>query len=144
MARGEFYCKEITGFLFLEECYRCKVQFAIPKNLHDVAWSRKEDFCFYCPNGHGQSYLTGETDLDKMRRERDRYAQQVAQKDDEIRAERERRQAAERQVSASKAQVTKMRARAGAGVCQCCNRTFAGLARHMKTKHPNFKAEEVA
>lgn len=37
---------------------------------------------FYCPNGHSLTF--GDTELDKLRRERDRLAQRVAEKDDAI------------------------------------------------------------
>lgn len=38
----------------------------------------------------------------------------------------------------------RLRKRASAGVCPCCNRTFSQLARHMQTKHPTFIAQEIA
>ena len=31
-----------------------------------------------------------------------------------------------------------VKARVAHGVCPCCNRTFKQLARHMKTKHPDY------
>lgn len=33
--------------------------------------------------------------------------------------------------------------RAQGGACPCCNRTFADMARHMKTKHPDFDPNKV-
>lgn len=140
----QFYCAETKQTMRATTCYKCNTHFAMSETVYRLAQERKGDLAFYCPNGHGQVYAEGESQLDKMRRERDRLAQQIAQKDDEITAERLLRQAAERQASASKAQVTRLKTRAGAGVCPCCNRTFSGLARHMSAKHPNFKAEQVA
>lgn len=70
--------------------------------------------------------------------------QQLARKDDEIAAQRRLRDHAERQASARKGQVTRLKNRAAAGVCPCCTRSFENLRRHMTTKHPTFKAEEVA
>tara|TARA_Y100000310_G_scaffold338946_1_gene430083 strand:- start:1163 stop:1354 length:192 start_codon:yes stop_codon:yes gene_type:complete len=48
------------------------------------------------------------------------------------------RDAAEKTASTYKGQVTKLKNRAKAGVCPCCNRTFQNLSRHMETKHPDF------
>lgn len=39
---------------------------------------------------------------------------------------------------AEKAAKTRLKNRAKAGVCPCCNRTFKQLAAHMKTQHPNW------
>lgn len=33
----------------------------------------------------------------------------------------------------------KLKKRASAGICPCCNRTVSQMARHMKSKHPEFK-----
>jgi DNA repair exonuclease SbcCD ATPase subunit len=92
----------------------------------------------YCAYGHGQVYVEGETEETKIRRERDRLAQQIAQSDDEIKRQRELRETAERQAAAARGQVTKLKNRASAGVCPCCNRTFSQLKRHMDQKHPDF------
>lgn len=75
--------------------------------------------------------------------ERDRLAQRCAQKDDEILRQREIREAAERRASALKGVATRMRNRAAAGVCPCCNRTFSQLATHMKKQHPDFGKQDV-
>ena len=37
-----------------------------------------------------------------------------------------------------KGHATRISKRVKNGVCICCNRTFADLARHMATKHPTF------
>lgn len=44
---------------------------------------------------------------------------------------------------AARGQVTRLKNRAAAGVCPCCNRTFHQLVRHMAAKHPDFAAEPV-
>lgn len=120
-------------------CGDCGIRFAAPKSWWET---RQEDGkSFYCPNGHQRVFR--ESTADRLRRERDRLAQQVAQRDDEIRRQRELREAAERQASAARGQVTKLKKRASAGVCPCCNRTFSALSSHMKQKHPEFVAENV-
>jgi hypothetical protein len=136
----------VTDLFERQDCIDCFINFMVPKGFTDKRRSDKRTF--YCPNGHPMSYTLSEAD--KLRQERDRLAQRIAQKDDEIRSawatatdQRERREAAERRASAARGQVTKLKRRASAGVCPCCNRTFAQLARHMAAKHKGFTAEEV-
>lgn len=131
-------------WMWLETCCNCNAPFAMSDTVYRVALERREKFLFYCPNGHGQSYLSGESEADKLRRERDRLIQDRAWYEDELRAERAARETAEKRVSAAKGQITKLKKRAAAGVCPCCNRTFANLQRHMHAQHPTFVAEPDA
>ena len=94
---------------------------------------------FFCPNGHSAAYK--ETEADKLRRERDRLTQRLAEKDDAIARQRNLREAAERQLSAARGRITKIKNRVSKGVCPCCNRQFSNLHRHMTTEHPTFTAE---
>lgn len=48
----------------------------------------------------------------------------------------------ERRRKAQKAATTRIKNRVKAGVCPCCTRTFQQLARHMKTKHPEYTNHE--
>ena len=96
---------------------------------------------FYCGYGHSQHFIVGETEAEKLRRERDRLAQRLAERDDEIKRQRELREGTERQLSATRGVVTRIKNRVGHGVCPCCNRTFGDLSRHMATKHPTYAAE---
>jgi hypothetical protein len=128
-------------------CGKCGIEFHVPKRWQTDRRESKETF--WCPNGHPRVYCESEADV--IRRERDRLKQQIAERDDAIRreqnwrrAERDGREAAERRASAARGQVTRLKNRASAGVCPCCNRTFSQLARHMAEKHPRFKAEAVA
>ena len=122
-------------------CVTCKCDVWITDALYESAKAGASVITFYCGYGHPQVFAKGETDLDKMRRERDRAFQRLAEKDDEIRRQRDMREQTERRLSASKGQVTKIKNRVGHGVCPCCNRTFGDLARHMNTKHPTFTAQ---
>lgn len=122
-------------------CGKCGIEHFVPKAFDDEQLKLGKDGGWHCPNGHSRIYF--ESEADKIRRERDRLRQQLAQKDDEIRWQRTQREAAERSASARKGQITKLRNRAAAGVCPCCNRTVSQMAKHMATKHPGFKAEEV-
>lgn len=121
-----------------ETCCRCKTVFWMSDDIYRIALERRERFQFYCPNGHEQHYVAGQSEAEKLRLERDRLKQQLAQKDDEIKRQRDLREHEERRVSAAKGQITKLKKRAKAGTCPCCNRTFANMAAHMKTKHPDM------
>jgi hypothetical protein len=124
-------------------CCQCKSEIWLPDALYEAAQHGRGTVTFYCPYGHPQVFAKGETDLDKMRRERDRLAQQVAERDDEVRRQRELREGTERQLSATRGVVTRIKNRVGHGVCPCCNRTFENLARHMASKHADY-AQEAA
>ena len=128
-------------------CQTCGLEYMVPTGFHNAR--RNDRQTWYCPNGHQWCYR--ETEDDRIRRERDQLKQRIAQKDDEIaeqRAEKERQrlraEALERKVSAARGQITKIKKRAANGVCPCCNRTFADLARHMHSKHPGFVSEPTA
>lgn len=121
-------------------CANCGIIFGVPAHWQS---SRQEDGkTFYCPNGHTQVYSQVNSEKEKLRRERDLLAQRVAQRDDEIKRQRELREAAERREAAQKANVTKLKKRASAGICPCCNRTVQALQRHMASKHPEFQKEQ--
>jgi hypothetical protein len=134
---------------FFSTCPRCKVLHAYPQYIYDAAQARKGSkkvtgYLVFCPNGHEWHFTEGESVEDELRRERDLLKQRLAQKDDQIANERDRRQYAERSASARKGQVTRLKNRVAAGVCPCCNRSFENLRRHMSSQHPAFIAEEVA
>lgn len=117
-------------------CCSCNIEFWVPDYWFRT--KKQDNSIFQCPNGHEQHFTKGPSKLDLVRRERDRLTQSLAEKDDEITRQRELREGAERRVSAAKGQVTRLKNRAKAGVCPCCNRTFKNLARHMHSKHPDF------
>lgn len=123
-------------------CCKCKCEFGL--TLH-VYQTRKEDHqVFWCPHGHQQHFSWGKTEEDKLREERDRLKQQLAYKDDVIANERREAEYQKKRVAVAKGQVTKLKNRAAAGVCPCCNRTFQNLHRHMSSQHPTFRDEKQA
>ena len=122
-------------------CCRCKVQFGMTEEFYGIAQQRGETFTWYCPNGHAQIFSARESEEDKLRRERDRLKQSIAEWMDAESEQRERAQLAERRAAAARGQVTKLKNRASKGICPCCNRTFTNLQRHMATKHPTFISE---
>lgn len=120
--------------LVFVQCCECNVEYAIPANLNDKALERRGQFGthVYCPNGHYWFYI-GETKAEKERRRAELAEQRIAQRDDEIRD-------LERAVSAQKGNVTKLKRRAAAGTCPCCQRTFMNVNAHLANKHPEFIA----
>lgn len=120
-----------------KQCPICGVHYCLDKIFddHRIKGAKADDgspLGWYCPNGHSLVYC--ESEADKMRRERDRLFQRLAQKDDELKDLENRRRAA-------LGQVTKLRNRVGNGVCPCCARSFTNLRRHMDIQHPTWKAE---
>lgn len=103
---------------------------------------RRDHKTFYCPNGCPRAF-NGPSEEEKLRKALETQKQQNAMWQDDAQRARERAEAAERRASAARGQVTKLKNRAAAGVCPCCNRTFANLARHMAGKHPAFQAEPI-
>ncbi len=133
----------VYGAFFVETCCHdnCRTQFMMSEATHQVAQQRKEGFMFYCTHGHSQHYISNETALDKMRRERDRFAQQVANREDIIKEQEEENKKLFREKAALRGVVTKVKKRVGSGVCPCCNRHFSALSRHMKHMHPAYANE---
>lgn len=125
-------------------CWKCKVSYGMTEEFYRVAKLMADNTTFYCPNGHGAAFSLGETDETKMRRERDAAVQRVAYWQDQAQQAEDGRKAAERIAAAAKGQVTKIKKRASAGICPCCNRHFTQLERHMGSKHPDFGKEPTA
>ncbi len=113
----------------------CGTPFMVPRSLDESA--RNSGHTMYCPHGHTMHWK--QTEADKLRLERDRLKQQIAQKDDEISAKS--REAIEQRERASKAEkaAARLKKRASAGTCPCCSRTFQNMAIHMRKQHPEFK-----
>lgn len=125
-------------------CGTCGIPFAIPASKLESL--QADGDWFWCPNGHKIHY--SETEEQRLRK---RLASEKAKRE---RAERDRdsakaqavheadqKRAAQRQVTAYKGTVTKMKKRTANGVCPCCSRTFAQLARHMASQHPDYDKE---
>jgi hypothetical protein len=119
------------------QCWRCHCSYMLPRALY-VAAKASENISFYCPYGHEAHFAAGETQEDKLRRERDQLKQQMAERDDRIQRLIKVANDADEMVRKVKAEKTKITKRISRGVCPCCNRTFAHMQRHMKTKHPEY------
>lgn len=117
------------------ECGNCGVIYVVPKIVHQDHFDNG-GFA-HCSNGHGWGWKEGNTEREAVRLERDRLKQKVAQLEDDKRAAWTAANAqADRAVAAEK-ELKRTQTRIGAGVCPCCNRTFAKLARHMQSQHPD-------
>lgn len=115
------------------ECASCAMTFGVPDRF--VADRRNDHKSFFCPAGHSNSY-SGESDEEKMRRERDNARQQLAMVEEE-------KLDALRAVERAKAETKKLKKRAASGTCPCCQRSFSNMMEHMKKQHPKFVAAEV-
>lgn len=114
-------------------CPKCGIEYAAPKTFMEEC-KKDPSIIFHCPNGHPRHF--SESEADRLRRERDSLKQQTARLEDEARQERKRAEKAE-------AATKRLKKRAAAGNCPCCKRSFSNMARHMQTKHPEFRAEAV-
>lgn len=124
-------------------CIECGVGYIVPYSM----WKQQAEQggTHQCINGHSQGWIKGQnTEIDKIRRERDRLKQNEAYLHDKIREQKERKEEAQRRASAMKGVVTRTKNRVGAGICPCCNRSFASLAKHMAHKHPEYRKEGVS
>lgn len=115
------------------DCASCGVQFCVPD--HWLQAKRESKAEFFCPNGHSLSYRKSRAD---------ELAEKLESQQRETNRQRDRAETLERQLSATKGVVTKYKVRASNGACLCCKRSFKDLARHMATKHPDFKNQETA
>lgn len=122
-------------------CYTCKMEFGMPDSFYKTMLQLREKGAFHCPAGHVQHFCTGESELDKMRRRAEKAEQDRAYWQDRTREVGEAKATVERQASAARGQVTKIKNRIGNGVCPCCNRTFSNLMRHMAAQHKDYKKE---
>ncbi len=121
------------------ECCNCGCVYGLTETMERRM--RDSHALFYCPNGHSQ-YFPGETEAEKLKRQVAQLQTSIEHKDANISSLREQRSALERSRAALKGVHTRTCNRVKNGVCPCCNRTFANLAAHMHTKHPDFKAAE--
>lgn len=121
------------------KCCQCGLMYFVPESVEE-AW-RKSGNGFWCPNGHSLTF--GDSENKKLKRELDASKQ----REETIRRQRDDAQRLKDAALAAntdlerKARLAKKRA--ALGVCPCCHRTVSQMARHIKSKHPDFmpKAE---
>lgn len=123
-----------TVTLETKVCPTCGITYAVPEVF--IRQRRDSGGDWHCPNGHTLHFC--ESSVDKLKA-------QLAAQESETRAaklreqlERDQKQAAERQLSEERSKMVRLKKRVSAGTCPCCKRTVSQLARHMKSKHPDF------
>ena len=110
----------VTTFI-VETCCNCGIMFAVTGDENERLLRTHESF--YCPRGHGQHY-SGLSEAERLKRQLEASEQKLANAHFELMAAEKRTKRLEK--------------RAKNGVCPCCHRQFVIVARHMKTKHPDF------
>lgn len=94
--------------------------------------SRRGFYCTVC--GTGPRVFIGKTTVEQLRTEL------AAAKDREETLRAQHRQA-EEALSKERIAKARLKKRVSAGVCPCCHRTVKQMAKHIKTKHPDFIEE---
>lgn len=123
-----------VGRLVTTSCW-CGIHMAIPEDLHSIA-KRNKGKVVWCPLGHQFIFSnTVEEQLEQAKQETKRARQREAAVRDLLEQEEHSHRATKGHVTRKKKEL----ARVKAGVCPCCTRSFQNLARHMETKHPEFK-----
>jgi hypothetical protein len=115
-------------------CANCNVPFGMTGDY--ISRRRKDGDGFHCPNGHANVFRDSEAD--KLRKQLDNARLRMEWAEQDAKRARESLEVAQRSKAAYKGQLTKLKNRVSKGVCPCCNRTFANLAKHMGTKHPDY------
>lgn len=128
--RGEMLTEIVE--MIMEECCACGTPFMIPKWMKKALLNSKQTF--YCPNGHGQSYV-GKTEAEKLKEQLQKL-QEEKQKQEEVLQNRWLDALGE------KNRLEKKMKRLTNGVCPCCNRTFSNLHNHMKKQHPEHVSKD--
>lgn len=113
------------------ECRTCGITYGVPPNWRRTRYETGREF--HCPNGHTQQFAEPET----ARLRKALSAERAAHDQTKSRA-----QDAEAAKARLEEQAKLRDRRSAAGVCPCCHRTFSQMARHMKTKHPEFVSEK--
>jgi hypothetical protein len=62
------------------ECYKCGILFSVSKEFDDNR--RKDKMTFYCPNGHGQSYIKSTEEI--LREKNNKIEFELIQKNNRI------------------------------------------------------------
>ncbi len=120
-----------------ETCCSCGVVFGMDRDM--IARRRRDGEWFYCPNGHKQHY--SETEADRLRKQLAHERDNRGYAESALSATRDQLDATRRSNTALKGVVTRTKRRVAHGVCPIpgCKRTFAALADHMRTVHPDHQ-----
>jgi len=121
--------------LLVENCGKCGGVYALNEQFLLQAQERGGGWkCPYC--GTGWSYT--ETQVMKLQKELEKKTKQLLSETARHDQTRTELQHTERRRRAEKANVTKLKNRAHAGICPACDCRFADLEQHIKASHPDF------
>jgi hypothetical protein len=124
---------QFTDELIVVTCW-CGINHAVPTNLRDFQLRQHRDGkhvpTIWCPLGHEHA-PAGEGEAARLRK-------QLEQRDRRLTALRADKDQVEASLRATKGALTKAKNRARNGVCPECNRHFANVERHVKSKHPEM------
>ena len=116
------YTKVVSFSIEEVECCQCGHTIFMTE---EFATNRRRDHRkWYCTSCGTNQHWPGESDIDKIRRERDAY--------------KEREETIRANLEATEKKMARLKKRVTHGVCPCCSRTFKQLAAHMKLKHPEM------
>lgn len=113
-----------------ESCGKCGGVFALNKTFLDHARANCGGYtCPYCKTPWGWN----ESEADRLRKQLEARERELR----EAKCETLRKQQLLDAEQQAREKTEKKLRRVNNGVCPCCNRSFANLARHMATKHGN-------
>lgn len=111
---------------------------------------REQGGGWHCPKCMNSISWRGETDNMKLKRQLEAAEREKQRLRDAALYQQERKNEAlaeaehfRKSRDGMKGALRKLKLRVGRGVCPCCNRTFADLARHMQSKHPEVATGET-
>lgn len=118
-------------------CGECGGSYAINERYREQQYKKGGTWtCPYCKTGWGYAGNSENAVLKKQLDEERERKLRALEEANQLRAS----MAAAGKVHAQTAGKLKaLKKRAKHGVCPCCTRTFTNVARHMQTKHPEFK-----
>ena len=116
-----------TVVLQEDTCKSCGITFAVPQRF--LEGLQQTGGYYYCPNGHKWGW--GESEAQRLRKQLESEQKRSKQMEIEVMHVKDQLEASEREMKRRQKRVAN-------GVCPCCNRSFAQLQRHMKTKHPEY------
>ena len=125
------YGKHIQGEVIdftMHECGGCGIPFFVPSRWLDN--KKNNNGSFNCPNGCSRVF-TGKTEAKKLKEELEKIKTDSTKREQQLQ---------DRWLDAlgEKNKLEKKLKRFHNGVCECCNRSFANLANHIKKQHPEL------
>jgi RNase P subunit RPR2 len=125
------------------ECSECHAPFGITE--HAEINYRRTHQAFHCPYCNASQYFPQESAVERANRLKSEAEQRLVREraafDQEKARLNELVAIKESQRRAEKGAKTKLKKRAAAGVCPCCQRSFENVRRHISHMHPEFVSE---